>query len=142
MVLRDNERIEFLCNYQDICRDEKIEKSTWSIDLCYMLRRFNVRHKYLTQMIGINPNHENNGYYDRILHKDSKRVLNKFGNAISMGILIEKKSANNHLLIKHLATHGPIIVLTNSALLDCDLCKTNRLSNELRWVNEIIGVLV
>lgn len=132
MVLKDNERIQFLCNFSDICRDEGIDKSTWSIDLCYLLKRFNVNHKYLTQMVGINPNHIHNGYYDRILDKDSKRVLEKFDKAKSMGIIIEQKTANNRLLIDHLANHGPIIVLINSGLLNCDSCKTNRLSNELR----------
>lgn len=132
MVLKDNERIQFLCNFSTICREENIDKSTWSIDLCYLLKRFNVRHKYLTQMIGINPNHVHNGYYDRVLNKDSKRVLEKFEKCKSMGIIIQEKSANNRLLIEHLANHGPIIVLTNSELLNCDSCKTNRLSNELR----------
>lgn len=132
MVLKDNERIQFLCNFSAICRDESIDKSTWSIDLCYLLKRFNVRHKYLTQMIGINPNHGYNSYYDKILDKDSKRVLEKFEKSKSMGIIIQEKSANNRLLLEHLAKHGPIIVLTNSELLNCDLCKTNRLSNELR----------
>lgn len=83
-------------------------------------------------MIGINPNHERNGYYDRILYKDSDRVLEKFAKAKSHGITIEQKTANNRLLIEHLAKYGPIIVLTNSGLLNCDSCKTNRLSNELR----------
>lgn len=132
MILKDNERIQFLCNFSVICREERIDKSTWSIDLCYLLKRFKVRHKYLTQMIGINPNHEHNGYYDRILDKDSDRIEEKFDNAKAMGIIIEQKTANNRLLIEHLAKHGPIILLTNSGLLNCDSCKTNRLSNELR----------
>lgn len=132
MVLKDNERIQFLCNFAAICKEERIERSTWTIDLCYILRRFNVRHKYLTQMIGINPNHERNDYYDKILNKDSERVLDKFNKAQSMGIVIEQKTANNRLLIDHLANHGPIILLINSGLLNCDSCKTNRLSNELR----------
>lgn len=132
MILKDNERIKFLCNFSDICREERIDKSTWSIDLCYFLKRFNVRHKYLTQMIGVNPNHARNGYYDRILNVDSERVSEKFEKAQSMGIVIEQKTANNRLLLDHLAKNGPIILLTNSALLNCDLCKTNRLSNELR----------
>lgn len=83
-------------------------------------------------MIGINPNHERNGYYDKILNKDSERVREKFDKAKSMGITIEQKTANNRLLIDHLAKHGPIILLINSGLLNCDSCKTNRLANELR----------
>lgn len=132
MVLKGIDRVRFHANFEIMCREERIDKSTWSIDLCYILKRFNIRHKYLTQMIGINPNHEHNGYYDRILDKDSERVLEKFNNAESMGIVIEQKTANNRLLIDHLAKYGPIIVLTNSGLLNCDSCKTNRLSNELR----------
>lgn len=132
MVLKDIERIQFICNFSDICLEERIDKSTWSIDLCYLLKRFNVRHKYLTQMIGINPNHEHNGYYDRILDKDTERVLDKFDKAKSMGIVIEQRTANNRFLIEHLAKHGPIILLTNSGLLNCDSCKSNRLSTELR----------
>ncbi len=126
------DRIRFLSNFGTMLCEEGIDKSTWTIDLCYILKLFNVRHKYLTQMIGINPNHEHNGYYDRILDKDSVRVLQKFDNAKSMGIVIEQKTANNRLLIDHLAFNGPIILLTNSELLNCDSCKTKRLQNELR----------
>lgn len=132
MVLNDDDRAKFQANCAEICREEKIEKSTWTIDLCYILKRLNVRHKYLTQMIGVNPNHEQNGYYEKILDKDSERVTEKFNNAKALGIEIEQKTANNRVLIDHLAYDGPIIVLTNSGLLNCDLCKANKLSNELR----------
>lgn len=51
--------------------------------------------------------------------------MKRFARARSRGISITKKSLTSDYLLRHLS-HGPIIVLTNSRLLTCDICKLNK----------------
>lgn len=132
MILDETSRAYFLNNFKQICREENFGESTWTIDLCYLLRRFNVDHKYMTTTIGINPEYDTHSYYDRIISIDEKRVNQRFADARNYQIDVEKRTVNNKCLVDHLANHGPIIVLTNGSLLTCDLCKANKLQSEFR----------
>ncbi|XP_055308583.1 protein GUCD1-like isoform X2 [Sitodiplosis mosellana] len=97
MMLTRRQRQDFLRNFNRVCEEEGFGNSTWTIDLCYLLRRFDIRHIYTTITVGVNPTFRNHDYYGPILWKDH---------------------------IRHLAENGPVIVLTNGYLLHCDLCKT------------------
>lgn len=99
--------------------------STWTIDLCYLLHRFGVRHIYTTVTVGVNPKFRDSSYYGAILWKDHIRVSEKFASAATNGLTIQQKTVDNRKLLEHLAKHGPIIVLTNNFLLNCDLCHSS-----------------
>ncbi|KAL3271171.1 hypothetical protein HHI36_021668 [Cryptolaemus montrouzieri] len=50
MVLSDKNREYFLNNKRQICEEEGFNTSTWTIDLCYLLRRFGVRHVFILSL--------------------------------------------------------------------------------------------
>lgn len=107
------------------------------------MKRFNVAHKYFTATLGINPSYRSHSYYDKIINKDSVRVYRKFQTAQRDGLHIEKQTCiSNEYLMWHLAKHGPIILLTNAALLSCTVCKQNKLSTEIRFVLQILKLKI
>ena len=59
------------------------------------------------------------------LLKDKKRILEKFQNVNTANICVrqQRTTLKDNYLIKHLFTYGPVILLINSNLLKCDLCK-------------------
>ncbi|XP_031633682.1 protein GUCD1 isoform X2 [Contarinia nasturtii] len=124
MLLNRRQRHEFLTKFNQICDEEDFGQSTWTIDLCYLLRRFNIRHIYTTITIGVNPDFRNNDYYGAILWIDHIRVSSKFDKASCNGLKIQKRTIDNKALLEHLAKKGPVIALTNGYLLHCDLCQT------------------
>lgn len=89
-------------------------------------------HEYLTVVLGVNQNYDNERYYRNILSKDEERVNNRFKEAANRGIIIRKGVMRTDDMLTHLANNGPIILLTNNELLSCDVCKDNKLTNELR----------
>ncbi|XP_053688115.1 protein GUCD1 [Sabethes cyaneus] len=131
MLLGRKERTRFLAEFDKICQAAEFKNSTWTIDLCYILKDLNFKHKYLTTTFGANPFHIGKEYY-RFFDKDEARVNQKFQDAVLSDIPIEITSVDYRYLMAHLANHGNIIILTNASLLYCDLCKTNKLSMELR----------
>lgn len=150
MLLNRRQRQEFLSNFNKICDEEDFDKrylntilfliqtffhiiiiiyvvfehSTWTIDLCYLLHRFNIRHIYTTITVGVNPDFRNHDYYGPILWKDHIRVSKKFDKASCKGMNIQKRTVDNRVILEHLAKNGPIIALTNGYLLHCDLCQS------------------
>lgn len=128
MILAPEQRNHFLENFQSICSEENFGRSTWTIDLCYLLKRFNRRHVYYTTTIGVNPNFDHLNYYSRILSVDEKRVNQRFEKANSSGISVEETSISDSTIINHLGKYGPIIVLVNCSLLSCDVCNRKSLS--------------
>lgn len=70
MILPPTERHDFFSNFLKICEEEGFKNSTWTIDLCYLLKRFNIPHNYYTTTIGVHPGYRGNLlYYDKLLHK-------------------------------------------------------------------------
>ncbi|PNF36938.1 Protein GUCD1 [Cryptotermes secundus] len=132
MVLEPKTREHLLLNFKEICKEEGFNESTWSIDLCYLLKRYGVSHLYCTITLGIHPSHRGQSFYDKVLQKDEERVTRRFLNAAERGITVRKASLTCKDLVRHLSESGPIILLTNAALLCCDICKENRLASELR----------
>ena len=48
--------------------------------------------------------------------------MNRFEEAVLKNVVVEKGSVFISDLLEHVRLHGPVIVLTNSHLLVCDLC--------------------
>lgn len=69
MILPEHDRHHFLNNFDSICKAENIEKTTWTIDLCYLLKRFNIQHNYFTKTLGIHSEYKEQSYYEKILQK-------------------------------------------------------------------------
>lgn len=100
---------------------------------------------YTTITLGVDPGYISQVFYNKILHNDTKRVMERFENANHRQVLLmssfkknEMKNLLNILLftqitvreasvsineiLSHLANHGTCIVLTNANLLTCDSC--------------------
>lgn len=123
MILSSASRKKFLENFDQICEEEGFGHSTWTIDLCYILQKFNVQHLYLTKTIGVDPSYSQHSYYTKIIDKDEQRITAKFKDAESHGITVEQRTIPFIEIIRHLAHQGPVIILTNASLLRCDICK-------------------
>nr|CAH7748977.1 unnamed protein product [Callosobruchus chinensis] len=135
MVLQNQQRQIFLNHFTEICKSEGFNKSTWTIDLCYLLKRFSVRHIFYTTTLGVHEGYRWNSFYNHILTKfllqDENRINARFKKAKGSGILIQKASLTINDILSHLV-NGPIIILTNAKILSCDVCKFNKISAELR----------
>ncbi|XP_023179543.1 protein GUCD1 isoform X2 [Drosophila hydei] len=131
MVLSTAQRKQFLTNFESICKEEGFGVSTWTIDLCYLLLRYHVRHEYFTQTIGVDPSYKKHTYYSHIMDRDEKRVLRRFKDAATRGLRIQQRTVNMHGIVMHLARNGPIILLTNASQLICEVCR--------RTIREKIG---
>ncbi|PSN38081.1 Protein GUCD1 [Blattella germanica] len=132
MVLPEVKREHLTNNFSEVCTEEDFNKSTWTIDLCYLLHRYGVKHLYCTITLGINPGYKGQSFYDKILQKDEERVTRRFKEAAELGIEVEKRSLTCYDFVRHLSESGPVILLTNASLLQCDVCKLNKLTAELR----------
>lgn len=71
--------------------------------------------------------------------QDEQRVTKRFSRAHSRGISITKESVSYDTLLKHLS-YGPVIVLTNSRLLTCDICKLNKVGMHCNWNHKLIDI--
>ncbi|KAF9404976.1 hypothetical protein HW555_014074 [Spodoptera exigua] len=132
MLLPQEQREEMLNNFEDICEDEGFRQSTWTIDLCYLLKRFGIKHVMYTTTLGVNEDCKRHGYYDRIIHMDRDRVLRRFAEATSRGVRVVQQSMQYGALRAHVGSAGPAILLVDATLLVCDLCKHNKLKAEFR----------
>lgn len=108
--------------YDTIVKPCHLHTSTWTIDLCYLLQRFDVRHTYLTTWLGINPTYQTNEYYVNVYGKDIERVTRKFANAKLQGLNVQINRIPNEIILDHLARWGPVLILTNGTLLRCNCC--------------------
>lgn len=140
MVLPINARETFLANFDKICQKAGFDRSTWTIDLCFILKDFDIPHVYLTKTLGVDPQYVQTPYYQKIISKDESRINVKFEEAPSKGILVYKKTISLDDLIKHLGENGPIILLTNASLLNCDICRKERLFRRIRYCGHYIVI--
>ena len=111
-----------LSNLTKFVAEEGFGDSTWTIDLCYILKRFNVVFRYTTITIGVDPGYSNEAFYDKVLAKDNARVNDRFNAAAENGMVILEKSVTLDDILEHLEKSGPVITLTNANLLTCSQC--------------------
>ncbi|XP_047500233.1 protein GUCD1-like [Penaeus chinensis] len=123
MVLPPLQRSKLSSSLYQICEEEGFDKSTWSIDLAYLLQRFQIRHRYKTVTLGVDPGFCTESFYDHVLHKDAQRVLDRFRDASRNGVVVEQGSSTMSDILVHLQQDGPVIVLTNAHLLICNRCE-------------------
>ncbi|XP_050735126.1 protein GUCD1-like isoform X2 [Eriocheir sinensis] len=122
MVLPPSTRSRFSSQLYKICQEEGFDKSTWSIDLAYLLQRFGIKHRYMTITLGVDPGFSSESFYDHVLHKDAQRVLERFRAAKDHGVVVEQGVTTINDILAHLHQEGPVILLTNAHLLVCLRC--------------------
>lgn len=132
MLLPNDEREKFLESFSTICQEQGFGQSTWTIDLCYLLKRFRIRNSMYTTMMGVNEAYIRQDYYNRIINLDRERVKYLFKEAASSGVEVHEGRITTEELLSHLAFGGPAIVLVDAGLLVCDLCKHNKLKADFR----------
>ena len=134
--------------------------SFWTIDLCYILKHYNVEHVYFTKTPGVDPNLANEVFYQGIINqvryallsspcivslnaqclvKDEARVKNRFETADSNGVAVQIGSLALQDLLLHLQDEGPAIVLIDSSILQCETCVSicSTLTNALKQIVNI-----
>jgi len=122
MVLNDETRSKFVKNKYKICREEGFGVTIWTIDLAYLLKRFNVEHTYFTTTLGVDPGYKKQKFYTNNFHECQARVENRFREAAQKGIDVQQKLVTLDEIINHLASRRPAIVLVNANLLLCERC--------------------
>ncbi|CAH2093345.1 unnamed protein product [Euphydryas editha] len=133
MILSEEDKTKFLNNFTNICQEEGFGHTTCTVDLCYLLKRFDIEHcMYTTRQ---SPNirslsnlSNNTSNTDKVATRISKRFIYASVNDIKIfdGVLSVKD------LVSHIVHKGPAIVLVDAGLLSCDLCKHNKLTVEFR----------
>ena len=105
MCLSDEKRQEILQNIHLLCKEEGFGQSTWTIDLCYILknRTPEIPFYYTTVTLGVDPGYGNEAFYNNILRKDKERVNKRFQDAAANGINVEKRGVCVSELIDQLA---------------------------------------
>ncbi|XP_073947888.1 protein GUCD1 [Choristoneura fumiferana] len=131
MVLGAAQREEFVNNFEKICNEEGFGHCTWTIDLCYLLKRFGIKHVMYSTMLGVNEAHRKHSYYQNILDQDRSRVSRRFDAGTAAGLELRPGLLSTAEIVAHLQ-RGPAIVLVDSGLLACDLCKHNKLKADFR----------
>ncbi|KAG5878100.1 hypothetical protein JTB14_017970 [Gonioctena quinquepunctata] len=106
MVLSEKKRQLFLKNFTKICEKEGFNKSTWTIDLCYLLKKFDVPHIFYTTTLGVHEGYRGNSFYHHVLNKDEQRINDRFQKAEALGIFVRKLSVSITEIIAHLVK-GP-----------------------------------
>lgn len=134
MLLSQKQR-EYLINSKaKIAREEGFGTSTWTIDLCYLLKRFGIDHTYRTVTLGVNPSVKDSVYYKRTLPNDMHRVEDRFRCSSARGVVVECKPVTLSEMLGHLSDGNPVVVLVDGNLLHCDECLTSKIVSKVRSV--------
>ncbi|XP_063388887.1 protein GUCD1 isoform X2 [Cydia fagiglandana] len=131
MLLDPAQRQELLDNFEQICKEEGFGQITWTIDLCYLLKKFEIPHCMHTTMMGVNEAHRKHNYYRNIIDKDRLRISQRFDSANAVGIELVEGHLPMDAIVRHLR-HGPALLLIDAGLLSCDICKHNKLKADFR----------
>ncbi|XP_045454134.1 protein GUCD1 [Melitaea cinxia] len=135
MLLSEEDKTKFLNNFTKICQKEGFGHTTCTIDLCYLLKRYNIEHcMYTTRQSANTRSLSNLTNYNINTEKVATRISKKFANAPVCGIRIYDGVLSVKDLVSHIAHKGPAIVLVDAGLLSCDLCKHNKLTAEFRRI--------
>lgn len=126
MVLSEKDRLYVQNNLDAVSKEEGFNKSTWTIDLAYLLHKFGIHHLYATVTLGVNPGYSEEDFYLQVLKKDAQRINEKFLSAEFHGVTVEKRSVEMEEILDHLGSGNPAIILVNANLLICDTCHTKK----------------
>lgn len=133
MLLEPSSKQYLIDNLDEIKTTAGFGNSTWTIDLCYVLRRFNVKFVYFTKTIGVDESRISDPNYEKSCAKDKSRVKRRFMEAESNGISIDKRTVELSALVRHLANDGPLILLINDSTLECGICRKKKVKDNVKY---------
>lgn len=119
MILDDDRRRDLVKNFDIVCQAEGFGKSTWTVDLCYLLKRYDIDFLYTTTTLGVDPGYSDQSFYSGIMGKDTARVNGRFSAAAESGVRVERRSCDLVEILSHVSRYGPVIALTNANVLAC-----------------------
>lgn len=105
-------------NLRELCSND----SVWSIDIAYLLRRFNIDAVYYTIMKGVRPEYINHVFYQQYFAEDCKRVPYLFEHAESRGIKVVQRHITMQMIQSAVRDDTLVILLVHQHLLRCLLC--------------------
>ena len=97
-------------------------KSTWTIDLLYLLHQLGIHAALYTKTIGCSPIYEDVPYYEGLIHRDRERVDKLFtdeASNVKVGS-VEWSTMKTHLIEQQI----PCVVLVDANKLKCYTCQT------------------
>jgi len=111
-------------NLEEVCKSEGFGHSTWTIDLCYLIKHYAPRlaFSYTTTTLGVDPSYMNQVFYNKILKRDSERVQERFEEADAKEVTVVEQRVAINDIVQHINDAGTCIVLTNANLLSCETC--------------------
>lgn len=133
MLLPAAERRHLEDNLRQVCEEEGFGCNTWTIDLCYLMKRYGLASQLYTTTAGANETHRKKKFYERYFHKDRERVNERFIRARSADIECFERNVGGAEMERWLSV-GPLIVLVDADALSCQLCKRNKFSSQFRWL--------
>jgi len=134
MILPECDRNYFASNYASIKKGIGLSDTMWTIDLCFLLKRFQVPHVFHTRTVGINPDYKTNRFFQDALNSrqfegEELRVMTMYEEAKTEGINILQDKISLDSLLIHIKS-SPAIILVNNKLLACDVCGKNKIANK------------
>ncbi|XP_006819996.1 protein GUCD1-like [Saccoglossus kowalevskii] len=118
--LQDSYSVE---QFTAICQDLDFNESVWTIDIAHIMTKYNIKHHLYTQTLGVDSRYKKQDFYEDTFDEDEKRVNNLFSNAEHLGIKAIKRSVTLREIHQHLSENHIAIVLVNSDLLKCKICR-------------------
>lgn len=122
MVLSDDHRSELLSKLNAVGEEEGFKNSVWTIDLAYLLKKYDVPHVFYTITLGVDSGYAEEEFYRKVLDVDQERVQKRFEDAADYSIKVIQRSLSLDEILDHISTQQPAIVLVDSNLLHCDSC--------------------
>ncbi|XP_073168911.1 protein GUCD1 isoform X1 [Lepidochelys kempii] len=110
--------------FQKAIRELRLTKSIWTIDLAYLMRHFDVKHRFCTQTLGVDKGYKNQSFYRKHFDTEENRVNQLFAQAKASKVLVEKCTVTVQDIQEHLSQGHVAIVLVNAVLLLCELCSS------------------
>ncbi|CAG7834208.1 unnamed protein product [Allacma fusca] len=124
MCVSVHDRYDLYRNLNFYKKHFQFNESTWTIDLCYVLKHFAVPFRFATRFPGVDPQLRRYTFYKSSIDKDTSRVLNGFALASKNGINFCVAKTHIQSILQHVYAIGPAIILVNSNLLRCLDCSS------------------
>lgn len=100
--------------------------SVWSIDIAYLLKRYNIKATFFTVTKGVRPEYRKQEFYRKQLPEDTKRVNHLFSAAERDGVhVVQRPVALSEIRHAVLEENKLVLVLMDKRLLKCSMCDIN-----------------
>eukprot|EP00038_Savillea_parva_P008901 m.179934 g.179934 ORF g.179934 m.179934 type:complete len:341 (-) comp14886_c0_seq1:220-1242(-) len=90
-------------------------ETLWTIDLCYILKHYGVRHRFYTESTGVESTLKSKDFYAKTFEADCVRVTGLFERAEAAGLIVENRAVTTDELLSHIRGGGIAVVLVDSS---------------------------